>query len=77
MSYLLLPETGKRIEIFGKSRGEEMARTAGVPFLGQIPLDPEIAKLCDEGWIERYSSPAFDSLAQTSAKVISGLIHKN
>jgi hydrogenase maturation protease len=77
MSYFPSPETGKKIEIFGKSKGEEMAKTAGVPFLGQIPLDSEIARLCDEGWIERYNSQAFDSLAQTSAKAISGLIHKN
>ena len=76
MSYFLLPESGKSIEIFGRSRGEEMAQTSGAPLLGQIPLDPELAKLCDEGQIERYNSAAFDSLAQTFTKTISGLIPK-
>jgi Mrp family chromosome partitioning ATPase len=56
MSYLLLPETGKKLEVFGRSKGEEMAKAAGVPLLGQLPLDPELAKLCDQGQIERYSS---------------------
>jgi len=56
MSYLLLPETGKKLEVFGRSKGEEMAKAAGVPLLGRLPLDPELAKLCDQGQIERYSS---------------------
>ena len=56
MSYLVLPETGKKLEIFGRSRGEEMARISGAPLLGHIPIDPELARLCDAGEIERYSS---------------------
>lgn len=71
MSYFLLPGTGKRIEIFGKSRGEEMAKAAQAPLLGQIPLDPELARLCDEGSIERYTSKAFDYLAKSFIEAIS------
>jgi Mrp family chromosome partitioning ATPase len=56
MSYLYVPEINKKIEIFGRSRGEEMAQTAGAPFLGQLPIDPELARLCDEGQLERYSA---------------------
>ncbi len=64
MSYLYLPEIDKPIEIFGKSRGEEVAQAAGAQLLGQLPIDPELAKLCDEGKIERYSSDALSSLVQ-------------
>lgn len=64
MSYLVSPDTGKRIEIFGSSNGEEMALAAGAPLLEQLPLDPELAKLCDEGTIERYSSEGVSNLAQ-------------
>lgn len=71
MSYFLVPEIGKRIEIFGKSRGEEMAKAAGAPLLGQFPIDPDLARLCDEGNIERYTSEAFDSLAQAFIETIS------
>ena len=70
MSYFVSPETGKRIEIFGPSRGEQMAQVAGAPLLGQIPLDPELARLCDEGSIERYSSDAFDSLARAFSQIV-------
>ncbi len=65
MSYLYVPEIDKRIELFGKSRGEEMAQAARAPLLGQLPIDPELAKLCDEGAIERYSSDAFTAMART------------
>jgi hydrogenase maturation protease len=64
MSYLYVPEIGERIELFGKSRGEEVAQAASAPLLGQLPIDPELAKLCDEGNIERYNSDDFNTLAQ-------------
>ena len=71
MSYFVLPETQKRIEIFGKSSAEEMAQTASAPLLGQFPLDPELAQLCDEGNIEHYSSDAFAAFAQAFAPTLS------
>jgi Mrp family chromosome partitioning ATPase len=70
MSYLVIPDSGKRIDLFGKSRGEEMAKAAGSPLLGRIPVDPELAELCDSGEIERYSSETFDSLAGAFKQVL-------
>jgi len=64
MSYLIVPETGNKLELFGRSKGEEMAREADAPFLGQLPIDPELAHLCDEGEIERYNSEAFIAFSQ-------------
>jgi len=71
MSYLYVPEIDKRIELFGKSRGEEMARAASAPLLGQLPIDPELAKLCDEGNIERYDTEIINSLGESLSKAIS------
>ncbi len=73
MSYLVLPETGKRLEVFGKSKGSEMAKAAGAPLLGQLPLDPELARLCDEGLIESYNSEAFDSFARAFTEKLAAL----
>jgi hydrogenase maturation protease len=70
MSYLVLPETGKKLEIFGRSKGEEMAKASGAPLLGKLPLDPELARLCDEGEIERYSS---DAVSELFANVVAAL----
>jgi len=66
MSYLLLPETGKKLEVFGRSKGDEMAKASEAPLLGRLPIDPQLAKLCDEGNIERYNS---DALSQIFANV--------
>jgi len=75
MSYLEVPETGKRIEVFGRSRGEEMAREAGAPFLGQLPLDPQLSELCDAGEIERYNSDAFIALSMAFTQAMPALAH--
>jgi hydrogenase maturation protease len=64
MSYLYIPEIDKKMEIFGKSRGEEMAQAVGAALLAQLPIDPELARLCDEGNIERYDSDIMDKLGE-------------
>jgi len=71
MSYLYVPEIDKRIELFGRSRGEEMAHAANAPLLGQLPIDPELARLCDEGNIERYNSEALGTFADALFRAIS------
>ena len=64
MSYFVCPDTGKRYDIFGPSHAEEMAARLEVPFLGRLPLDPEIARLCDAGDIESYPPETFRPLAE-------------
>lgn len=68
MSYFECPDTGKRFEIFGPSHAEETAQRVGIPFLGRLPIDPKIAKLCDAGRVEEYSVDAFTELAKSLAK---------
>jgi Mrp family chromosome partitioning ATPase len=71
MSYLYIPEINKRIEVFGRSRGEEMARAVRAPLLGQLPIEPEIAKLCDEGNIERYDGEIVIRLGESLVQAVS------
>src|SRR4030043_1804320 len=70
MSYFTPPGSKKKLELFGKSRSQEMSEAADAPLLAQIPIDPELAKLCDEGTIERYSSEIFDSLSRNFIQVL-------
>jgi ATP-binding protein involved in chromosome partitioning len=63
MSYFECPDTGKRYDIFGPSHAEETARRLGVPFLGRLAIDPEIARLCDAGQIEEYAGEVFAPIA--------------
>jgi ATP-binding protein involved in chromosome partitioning len=42
ISYFSCPHCNGRIDIFGHGEGERMAKTFGVPFLGEIEIDPQI-----------------------------------
>jgi ATP-binding protein involved in chromosome partitioning len=42
MSGLICPHCGKEIDLFKTGGGERSAREMKVPFLGRIPLDPEV-----------------------------------
>jgi Mrp family chromosome partitioning ATPase len=67
MSYFVCPDNGKQYDIFGPSHAEQMAAHLGVPFLGRLPIDPEIARLCDAGRIEDYPAKVFAPIAQRLA----------
>ena len=56
MGVLELPD-GTLIEVFGNGGGEQLANVYGVPFLGRIPLEPEIRKSGDAGTPIVISSP--------------------
>jgi len=64
MSYVACPHCGEKIEIFGRSKGAEAAKRAGIPFLGSVPIDPDISRLADEGKIEEYSNPLFEEVTK-------------
>ncbi|MGH9734239.1 MAG: Mrp/NBP35 family ATP-binding protein [Candidatus Acidiferrales bacterium] len=42
MSYFACPHCSGRIDVFGHGEGATMARMFGVPFLGEIEIDPQI-----------------------------------
>jgi ATP-binding protein involved in chromosome partitioning len=48
MSYFI-EESGKRTAIFGQGGGKKLAAATGVPFLGEIPIDPRVAECGDSG----------------------------
>ena len=48
-SYLECPDCGKKINIFGESHVDEVAKEVGIPVLGKIPINPEFATLADQG----------------------------
>jgi ATP-binding protein involved in chromosome partitioning len=42
MSYFNCPHCNGRIDVFGHGEGQHMAKNFGVPFLGEIEIDPQI-----------------------------------
>lgn len=49
MSGMSCPHCGKDISLFGEGGGKKAAEDLGVPYLGAIPLDPEMVKSGDKG----------------------------
>src|SRR3989475_401308 len=77
MTYLNCPHCGGRIDLFGEPVGAKFAETLGIPFLGAVPLDPNIPRLSDQGSIETYVSSVFANVAnelrQNSVKQVEQL----
>ncbi len=63
MTYLNCPHCGERVDLFGEPKGEKLAQSLGIQFLGGVPLDPNIPRLSDGGKIEDYSSPTVVGIA--------------
>lgn len=68
MSYLYVAEIQKKIELFGKSKAEEMAAVANAPLLAKIPVDTELAAMIDNGEMENYSSENMDAMGKAVAE---------
>ena len=49
MAYMTCPDCGKRLYPFGEGRTADVAKQYGLPMLVQLPIQPELAKKCDEG----------------------------
>ena len=51
-SYLECPDCGKRINVFGESRLDEVAEAFNLPVLARLPIDPAVAASYDSGMME-------------------------
>ena len=49
MSGFVCPHCGKEVNIFKYGGGEQAARELRVPFLGRVPLDPQMVEAADSG----------------------------
>ncbi|HUR80495.1 MAG TPA: P-loop NTPase [Thermoanaerobaculia bacterium] len=80
MSYFICRHCGEREEIFGHGGGQRTAEMLGVPFLGEVPIDPKVVVGGDTGQPIVVSDPqspasaAFRELArQVAEQVQSGM----
>ena len=75
MSGFVCPHCNEMTEIFSKGGGEAMAADMGVPFLGRIPIDPELMGAGDDGvpYMQKYTKrPA----AQAFSEAIQPLMNR-
>lgn len=72
MSGFVCPKCGEKVDIFKAGGGEKIAKDLVIPFLGIIPIDPEICKDSDKGLpfiIEHPDSPASKAFMEIVGKV--------
>ena len=55
-SYLQCPDCGKQIQVFGKSKLEEVAASFDLPILAKLPIDPKVAECFDSGLMEQVDT---------------------
>ena len=67
MSYFKCPDCGKETELFGKSRLYETAGEFNISPAVKLPLDPAVAKACDEGRVFDVEEPALEALVNKIA----------
>ena len=70
MSYVLCPDCGKKIDVFGESHVAETAAEFGVPVLARIPIDPQLARQADLGVIESFEGDMLDGAADAIEKLL-------
>ncbi|HBR08713.1 MAG TPA: ATP-binding protein [Clostridiales bacterium] len=63
MAYFTCPDCGAQHSVFGESRVAEAAEKFGIPNVARLPLDPALAKACDEGRIEEVRAEGITALA--------------
>jgi len=63
MAYFECDGCGKRHYIYGNGGVKKTAEEHGIENVAQIPINPEIASLCDKGLIELFEGDYLDNLS--------------
>jgi len=69
MSGFVCPKCGENTDIFKSGGGQKMAEQMNVPFLGRVPIDPQIVQACDSGrpfvyhYKQTQTAKAFDNIS--------------
>ena len=69
MSYVECPDCGKHIQLFGESHLEETALQYNLRILDRLPIDPQLARACDQGTLELYGGDLLKNAVEAVEKV--------
>ncbi len=67
-SYLQCPDCGKKIEVFGKSHIDQVAKDFSLPVLARLPIDPQVAAAYDEGRMESVDTSRMAGVTEAVEK---------
>jgi len=72
MSSLVCPKCGEEINVFNVGGGKRISEDLFVPFLGAIPIDPQVCRDSDKGLpfiVEHKNSPATKAFMEIVKKI--------
>ncbi len=68
MSYVICPDCGKKLRLFGEGKTADAARRHNLPLLAEMPIDPALAALADAGNIESFQGDWLSAAADLLEK---------
>ncbi|MBR0137388.1 MAG: Mrp/NBP35 family ATP-binding protein [Erysipelotrichaceae bacterium] len=65
MSYVICPDCGKKISLFGSSKTDKLAKEYGLDVIARLPLDPQVTEMIDGGNAEDIDVSALSEAVET------------
>lgn len=67
-AYLECPDCGKKINVFGESKLDDIAAAFGLPILARLPIDPKVAESYDNGRMEDVDTSKVEKVLEAVLK---------
>ena len=67
-AYLECPDCGKKINVFGESKLDEIAEAFNLPILARLPIDPKVAESYDSGRMEDVDTSKMEKVLEAVEK---------
>ena len=67
-AYLECPDCGKKINVFGESKLDEIAEAFNLPVLARLPIDPKVAESYDNGKMEDVDTSKMEKVLEAVLK---------
>ena len=67
-AYLECPDCGKRINVFGESKLDQVAEAFDIPVLARLPIDPKVAESFDNGQMESVNTDGLNAVLEAVEK---------
>ena len=68
-SYILCPDCGRKLNVFGESTVDEIASELSVPVLGKLPIVPERAALADSGRFDEIDNKEIEEALEVISEI--------
>ncbi len=69
MSYIECPDCKKKIRLFGEGKSQSIAEELSVPLLAEMPINPDLAVMVDNGCIENAETATLEKAVEVLEKI--------